>query len=156
MRKIILTIVLTISIITLASAQDYKTGIGLRGGLSQGITFKHFISEKTALEGLLSSRWRGFDITGLYEIHNVAFEVDNLKWYYGFGGHIGFWNGDYATWGTPGISYTVIGIDGILGIEYSFSEAPINIGLDWKPGFNLVGNSQFWGDGGAISIRYIF
>jgi len=156
MRKIILTVVLAISIVALTSAQDYKTGIGLRGGLSQGITFKHFIGEKAAFEGLLSSRWRGIDITGLYEIHNVAFEVDNLKWYYGFGAHIGFWNGDYAPWGTVNTSYTVIGIDGILGIEYSFSEAPINIGIDWKPGFNLIGNTDFWGDGGAISVRYIF
>ena len=156
MRKVVLTVILAISIVTLASAQDYNTGVGLRGGLSQGLTLKHFIGEKTAVEGLLSTRWAGFDITGLYEIHNVAFEVDQLKWYYGGGAHIGFWNGDNVTWGTDGTSYTVIGIDGILGIEYSFSEAPINIGLDWKPAINLVGYSGFWGDGGALSIRYIF
>ncbi|HAX94627.1 MAG TPA: hypothetical protein DCY25_11950, partial [Bacteroidales bacterium] len=74
------------------------------------------------------------------------------------GGHIGFWNGDntYDRWGDAGTNYTVIGIDGILGIEYNFEEVPINIGLDWKPAFNLTGYSGFWGDGGALSIRYIF
>ena len=156
MRKVILTAILAISIVALSSAQDYNTGIGLRGGLSQGLTLKHFVSSKAAFEGLLSSRWRGFDITGLYEIHNIAFEVDRLRWYYGGGAHIGFWNGDNVTWGDAGTSYTVIGIDGILGIEYSFSEAPINIGIDWKPAINLVGYTGFWGDGGALSIRYIF
>ena len=70
MRKIVLTFILAISIVTLANSQDYKTGVGLRGGLSNGLTVKHFISEKSAIEGLLSTRWRGFDITGLYEIHN--------------------------------------------------------------------------------------
>jgi hypothetical protein len=153
MRKIVLTFILALSIMTLANAQDYKTGIGLRAGFSQGLTFKHFLSEKAAIEGLLSTRWRGFDLTGLYEIHNQAFEVDRLNWYYGFGAHIGSYDASDVPWGTTG---AVVGIDGILGIEYNFSEAPINIGLDWKPAFNVIGNSQFWGDGGALSIRYIF
>jgi len=155
MRKTILTLVLAFSIVTLASAQEYKTGVGLRGGFSQGLTIKHFLGDKAAVEGLLTTRWGGFEITGLYEIHNTAFEVDRLKWYYGGGAHIGLWDGN-RSWGTLGTSYTVIGLDGILGIEYSFSEAPINIGLDWKPAINLVGYSGFWADGGALSIRYIF
>ncbi|MBK7133583.1 MAG: hypothetical protein IPH69_12410 [Bacteroidales bacterium] len=155
MRKTILTLVLAFSIVSLASAQEYKTGVGLRGGFSQGLTIKHFLGDKAAVEGLLTTRWGGFEITGLYEIHNTAFDVDRLKWYYGAGAHIGFWDGN-SSWGTLGTSYTVIGIDGILGIEYSFSEAPINIGLDWKPAINLVGYSGFWADGGALSIRYIF
>jgi hypothetical protein len=80
-----------------------------------------------------------------------------LRWYFGFGGHVGFWNGDYTRgWGDPGVGYTVIGIDGILGLEYSFSEVPINIGIDWKPAYNLSGYTGFWGDGGALSVRYIF
>lgn len=156
MRKLFLTLILSVSIVTLISAQEYKTGIGLRGGFSQGITLKHFVSEKAAFEGLLSTRWQGFDITGLYEIHGQAFEVEHLNWYYGGGAHIGFWNGNNVKWGTPGTSYTVIGIDGILGMEYSFSEAPINIGIDWKPSINLIGYTGFWGDGGALSIRYVF
>ena len=125
-------------------------------GYRRGLTLKHFVGSKAAFEGILSTRWSGFDITGLYEIHNIAFEVDRLRWYYGGGAHIGFWNGDNVTWGDEGSSYTVIGIDGILGIEYSFSEAPINIGIDWKPAINLVGYTGFWADGGALSIRYIF
>ena len=156
MRKIILTIVLTLCFVTLLSAQEYKTGIGFRGGFSQGLTLKHFVSNRTAFEGLLLTRWSGFGLIGLYEIHNQAFDVDHLNWYYGFGAHLGFWNGDYTYWGNPGTSYTVFGLDGIIGIEYSFAEAPINIGLDWKPAVNLVGYPGFWADGGAISIRFIF
>jgi len=155
MRKIVLTFILAISIVTLSSAQDYNTGVGLRGGCAQGVTLKHFVSSKAAFEGILSTRWAGFAVTGLYEIHNQAFEVDNLRWYFGGGAHIGFWNGSNVTWGDDD-QYVVIGIDGILGIEYSFTEAPINIGIDWKPAINIVGYTGFWGDGGALSIRYIF
>jgi len=149
-------VTLTLCIVALSSAQDYRTGIGFRGGFSQGLTLKHFVSNKAAIEGLLLTRWSGFGLVGLYEIHNQAFDVDRLRWYYGFGAHIGFWNGDYASWGTAGTSYAVFGLDGIIGIEYSFSEAPINLGIDWKPAVNLVGYPGFWADGGALSIRYIF
>jgi hypothetical protein len=156
MKKLIFTFLIALFLISNGYAQDYKTGIGFRGGLSNGLTVKHFIGQKSALEGLIASRWKGLEVTGLYEIHNQAFDTQRLNWYFGFGGHIGFWNGDDAKWGTPGTSYTVVGIDGILGVEYNFKEVPLNIGLDWKPAFNLSGYSGFWGDGGAISIRYIF
>ena len=85
----------------------------------------------------------------------MAFGVDHLNWYYGGGAHIGFWNGN-SSWGERDRAYTIIGIDGIIGIEYNFTEAPINIGLDWKPAINLTGYTGFWGDGGALSVRYIF
>jgi len=158
MKKIIVIFLIVFSLGSISYAQDYNTGIGLRGGFSSGLTVKHFIGSKSALEGILSTRWRGFQITGLYEIHNHFFDVERMKWYFGFGGHVGFWNGDYTHnyWGEPGTTYTVVGIDGILGLEYSFSEVPINLSLDWKPAFNFIGYSSWWADGGALSIRYIF
>ena len=158
MKKTILTLALAVIILIGVNGQDYKTGIGLRAGLTNGLTVKHFLNQKNAVEGILASRWRGFEITGLYEIHNQAFDVERLNWYYGFGGHIGFWNGNYTHnyWGEQGMTYTVVGIDGVLGLEYNFKAVPINLGLDWKPAFNIVGYSGFWGDGGALSIRYIF
>lgn len=157
MKKIVLIILIVFWVGLIINAQDYKTGIGARLGFDQGLTIKHFVSEKNALEFLLATRWRGFVLTGLYEIHNQAFNTEGLKWYFGFGAHVGFWNGDYTRgWGEPGKNYTVIGIDGILGLEYSFTEAPVNIGLDWKPAYNFGGYSGFWADGGALSIRFIF
>jgi hypothetical protein len=158
MKKIVITCFIVVCMFSVSFAQDYKTGIGLRGGFANGVTIKHFIGAKPAFEIILASRWRGLEITGLYEIHNQAFKTERLNWYFGFGGHVGFWNGDYTHryWGDPGTNYTVIGIDGILGLEYNFSEIPINIGLDWKPAFNVVGYTGFWADGGALSIRYIF
>jgi hypothetical protein len=158
MKKTILTLTLVIFISAITAAQDYNTGVGLRLGFTQGLTVKHFLSQRSAVEGLLATRWRGFEITGLYEVHNNAFDVERLNWYFGGGGHVGFWNGDNANGrlGDEGGNYTIVGIDGILGIEYNFKEVPINIGLDWKPEFNLTGYTGFWGDGGALSIRYIF
>lgn len=158
MKKIGFTFLLAICCFFTSNAQDYNTGIGLRGGFANGLTIKHFITPNAALEGIIASRWKGLELTGLYEIHGQAFKTQRMKWYIGFGGHVGFWNGDNTEkyWGDPDTSYTVIGIDGILGLEYNFIEVPINIGIDWKPAFNFYGYSGFWADGGALSIRYIF
>ncbi len=158
MKRIVVTAGLVVSIVFLSNAQDYGTALGLRLGYFNGVTVKHFVGEKAALEGILTTRWSGFNITGLYEIHNRAFDVDRLNWYYGFGGHIGFWDGRDVYWANDLDMHTVIGIDGILGIEYNFEEVPINLSADWKPAFNIVGieNDPFWVDGGALSIRYMF
>ena len=154
--KILVLAVLTSLFSLNLRAQDYVNAIGLRGGLSQGITFKHFISTTDAVEGILATRWGGFNITGLYERHMGAFDVERLYFYYGAGAHLGFWNGDANPWFDDNNSYTVLGIDGILGLEYVFTEIPFNIGLDWKPGFNLIGYTGFWGDELALSFRFMF
>jgi hypothetical protein len=142
-----------------AKSHDYNTGIGVRGGFFNGLTIKHFISDNVALEGLFTTRWGGFGVTGLYEIHKNAFDVPRLHWYYGLGGHVGFYDGrrTHKFWGDEDKrSYTVIGADFILGLEYNFQELPINLSVDWKPAFNFYGYSGFWFDDGAFSIRFIF
>ena len=158
MKKLLLSALVTIGITLAGNAQDYNTGIGLRAGFTNGLTVKHFLGQKAAIEGIFGTRWHGVELTGLYEIHNRAFDTDRLNWFFGFGGHVGFWDGDYTYtyWGERNNDYMVIGVDGILGLEYNFVEVPINLSIDWKPSFNIVNNHDFWADGGALSIRYIF
>jgi hypothetical protein len=138
------------------NAQDYVNSVGVRAGLSQGLTFKHFMTTNDAVEGLLATRWGGFNLTGLYERHTAPFDVDRLYFFYGAGAHLGVWNGDVTPWFDDNTSHVVIGIDGILGLEYVFSEVPFNVALDWKPGFNLIGYTGFWGDELALSLRFMF
>lgn len=155
MRKFLFILLLFVSS-QIVNAQDYTTGIGLRGGPSSGITIKHFVSDKVALEGIVSTRWGGWNITGLYEMTRSINKVDRLNWYYGVGAHIGSWNGDRNPWFTDKDDHLVIGADLILGIEYNFSEIPFNVSVDIKPAFNIIGYSGLWGDEGALSLRYIF
>lgn len=143
------------------NAQSYKTSLGLRMGLGYGLTVKHMLNQKSGVEGLFYSRWRGFNFTGLYEVHHSIPELDGLYWYVGGGAHIGVFNDRYYRgWGTynTGRTYNVIGIDGIIGLEYVFEDIPVNLSLDWKPAINLfgAGDNIFWGDSGALSARYIF
>ncbi|MEA3316420.1 MAG: hypothetical protein U9R54_00460 [Bacteroidota bacterium] len=156
---IAISIVLSFSALAQSGNKKLTNEIGVRGGVFNGITFKHFIDKENAFEGIVTSRWSGLGITGLYEKHKTAFETKNLYWYYGGGAHIGFWDGDNSDRFDESKYYTLIGIDGIIGLEYYIQEIPVSIGLDWKPCFNIIGSTGstgLWADGGALSIRYIF
>lgn len=157
MKKLFLVIAIALSA-SFSFAQDYQTAVGVRGGFPAGLTVKHFLSGDLAVEGLLHSRWGGFGVTGLLEKHAKAFDVDGLNWYYGGGGHIGFytWRKN-SPWDDEFNGTTmVIGVDGILGLEYNIGAIPINISVDWKPTVNFVGLSGPYFDNGALSVRYTF
>lgn len=156
MKKLFLVLVIVISLNLVARSQDYKTSAGLRAGVPYGLTIKHFMSENNAVEVLLASRWSGFVITGLYENEHWTGEYPGLNWFWGFGGHVGFW--DAGTNPRFNATYTgsAIGIDGIIGLEYTFDEIPLNLSLDLLPTVNLFGYSGWGGINSALSIRYVF
>jgi hypothetical protein len=126
-------------------SQIYTSAIGARLGNFSGLTVKHFLNEVNPIEGILSDGWLGHNrliLTGLYEYQKPINELGNLYWYVGFGAHIEFASG--------------FGVDLIGGFEYNFKDAPLSIGLDWKPAFNFIGNTNYWGGDLALSVRYIF
>ncbi|MGM0566994.1 MAG: hypothetical protein ACQESX_09590 [Bacteroidota bacterium] len=141
-----------------AAAQQYDKAIGIRGGLFNGVTYKQAISSDTYLEGIASFRWNGFMVTGLYEITQpIDSNAPGLDWYYGFGAHVGFYDdNENGPWDEGDFDGPMIGADGILGMEYTFGEVPVNLSLDWKPAINLFGYDGFWSDNVALSIRYTF
>jgi len=141
---------------------SYKTGIGLRGGFTSGLTIKHFVGGKSAIEGIIGSRWRGFSVAGLYELHTTPiFGVSNLALEYGVGGRLGYYNGYYYKWDHHGDSYyrsrsvMTLGVIGIFGLEYKFDKIPFTLGVDLLPYFDFVGGYNDFVDG-SLSFRYIF
>lgn len=146
---------------TASFAQNYKTGVGVRLGPSNGLSVKHFISSDAAIEGLLATRWGGFHIVGLYEKHQWIFNDPNLSFYYGGGGHVGVWDKNHRgpDWFFDDYyddDFIAVGVDGIVGIEYTFKEVPFNVSLDYKPAFNIVEHTGFWLDELGLSIRFTF
>ncbi len=131
------------------NSSSYTTALGVKVWDGGGISFKHFLSEQNALE-LIGYFWnRGTRITGLYEIHGPINNAPGLRWYIGPGAHIGFYNtkhGDGA----------FAGIDGVLGLDYKFKGAPINMSIDWQPSFEFGENRGFYGNWGGLGVRYTF
>lgn len=132
-----------------ANSSTYRTALGVKVWDGGGISLKHFFNDKHAGE-LIAYFWsRGIRFTGLYEIHGDISDVEGLKWYIGPGAHIGFYNTKYGDGG-------FIGIDGVIGLDYKFTGAPINISLDWQPSFEFGGDRGFVGSWGGLGIRYTF
>ncbi|HTN69400.1 MAG TPA: hypothetical protein VLZ33_08045 [Dysgonamonadaceae bacterium] len=150
------TFLITVLLLTMTStisAQYYKTGVGARIGFFNGLTVKHFVSPDNAVEGILNFRWDGVIITGLYEWQNRLPNAPGFDYYLGLGGHIGFFD-DYDWDDDDDDSATIVGVDLIIGLEYSIQAAPFTIGLDYKPAFNFIGNKRVWADGLALNLRY--
>ena len=130
------------------TGSDYRTALGVKF-YPTGVTLKHFVSAKNALEGLGYFYNEGFRITGLYEIHGNIANAGGLRWYVGPGAHIGFYNNKYG-------GATSLGVDGVLGLDYKINSAPINLSIDWQPSIEFGNNynNGFSGSWGGIAIRY--
>jgi membrane-bound acyltransferase YfiQ involved in biofilm formation len=156
MKKfIVLAFIIFSAISTQAQNEDYNNAIGLRGGMSLGVSFKHFFTNNTAIEAIVHSRWKGFEVVGLMEHHNEFLGQNGLKWYFGYGAHVGLYDNRVLD-SVNNDAVIVLGADGIVGIEFVIPNSPIAISADWKPYFNLIGYTGLYIDGGAISVRYVF
>jgi len=47
-------------------------------------------------------------------------------------------------------------VDGVLGLDYKISGAPINVSIDWQPSLNLIGHTYFEGGWGGLGVRFTF
>lgn len=151
MNKLLLLVALAaISFTSNAQSTNssYKNAIGVRLGSSvpaikSGITYKHFFG-KNAAEGILSFG-DGVAICGLYEFHKPFTTTENLQWFYGFGGYLGINNSENNFGGA-----------GIIGLDYKFTNIPLNLTLDWKPELNIVSKVGFEASGIGFSARFAF
>lgn len=127
---------------------NYSTAIGVKF-YPTGVTLKHFIKGKNALEGIAYFWNRGTRITGLYEIHNDVTSIGGLRWYVGPGAHVGFYNKKYYG------GSTYVGVDGVLGLDYKFKDIPFNVSIDWQPSLEFGDGAGFSGSWGGLALRYV-
>jgi len=161
MRKIFILAIILCLITGASQSQSrstngysYETALGVKVWDGAGISLKHFFNTKNAGE-LIGYFWsRGFRLTGLYEIHGPINGANGLRWYIGPGAHIGFYHARTNHFEDP--DGTFIGIDGVLGLDYKFRAAPINLSLDWQPSFEFGDGLGFSGSWGGLGIRYTF
>ena len=170
MKKIILSLAFLGSFLFIANfagaqsrsqnSSDYTMAAGLKfGPFESGFSFKYFTAQNTSLEGVLGFNNHGVVVTGLYEMDLPAFNVEGLKFYYGAGGHIGAeGSGDYDVLGNHEVyddSHLLIGIDGVLGLDYKIQGAPIAVSVDLDPRAELA-VGPFFDVGLALGLKYTF
>lgn len=141
---------LTVNAQLAVNTTEYTTAVGLRAGITSGVTVKHFLSDDRALEGIFGFWRNGVSGTFLYEIHQNAFAVPGLNWYYGGGVHVAvqtnrdydYRNNNYYYRNRRG--NFGLGVDGIFGIEYKIEPIPIAVSLDVKPFVEFDSKSNFF------------
>jgi len=145
MRRLLLLLVATF-VLGLSSneakAQDYSDAIGLRLGWPVGATYKHLFGGGHGIEAMFGYDYGG-DLSVLYEYHIEIPQVPGLRPIVGAGLDFQF---DHRFFG--------FGVDPIVGLDYKFSNAPINLTVDWRPTILLAPHVSFWAGFAALSVRY--
>jgi hypothetical protein len=159
MKKIlfIASFIFAFSFLTHSTAQaQYHNALGVRVGDYTGISFKTFIEEQRAVDLILgfksNSRYSGIRFTGLYQIHHPTdFQYGALSWFYGGGASVG------------GLDYKnidrnefLLSADGVIGLDYKFVDAPLNLSLDWKPALQFSPDVAFKAGQFGFSVRITF
>ena len=49
-----------------------------------------------------------------------------------------------------------LGVLGELGLEYRFNKVPIVLGLDWRPSFRIIDDTEFHFDRFGLNVRWVF
>jgi len=142
-----------------SSAPTYKAAIGIRLSSSQAIvnnsiSFKYFFQENRAIEALLSLG-DPLAIGALYELHKPIGAAEGLRWFYGGGAYVGFVK-TYNVNKDRNETIPNFGAQGVVGLDYKFSNIPLNLAIDWKPELNLVEDINFEPAAIGLTARFTF
>jgi len=113
-----------------------STGVGLGGGTTGGgISVKHFLSDKTAVQGVAGIAdlgGEGLQLSADYLLEQPVFgsaDVVDVAWNVGAGAGIGLSSsGDDLG----------LGVSGVAGLEFAFVPVPLDLVLEYRPTLALV------------------
>lgn len=159
MKKLfVLLLVSCIFCLNNVKAQPYKTALGVRlssaaANINNSISIKHFINEKTAIEGLFSFG-DPIALGALVEFHKPL-ASEGLSYYYGAGGYLSFVK-TFDPVKQKNETDPNFGAQGVIGLDYKFVNIPLNISLDWKPELNIVSDINFEPAAIGFTARFTF
>jgi hypothetical protein len=159
-KTIVLSMVLLMGTLVYGQINPHALGLRFGGGntVNTEFSYQRGLSSTNRLEadlGLRSDRYySAFSLSGIYQ---WVWEIESgLSWYAGFGAQLGAWswNNKYVGSDDDGTWLSVLGQ---IGIEYNFTEIPIQLSLDTRPSiglFNYNSDLGYWDL--ALGIRYTF
>ena len=159
MKKISPIFILFVSI-NMSYSQQYNTSLGIKADYSSvnlgyaELSVKHFLTEQDAFEINAGGGQRFLWMQAMYLRSQPM--IKDIDWYFGGGVDGGYWattsggrediEGQHGFW---------TGIDGVVGIEYTFDVVPINLAIDTGPTFRVIPDLKF-GWNAALAFRYAF
>jgi hypothetical protein len=103
-----------------------------------------------------------------HTIDKAASEAGKLDWYLGFGGQFRyqsyFFDYRYKVEGDPDWHYVAdkhvvdydLGADGVVGLEYTFSKAPVSVFLDFTLFMEVIDDPFLFNGQTGLGVRYNF
>lgn len=151
MRKTIFVVfILNIIFISHLNAQGNGFGVGIIAGEPTGISGKLWLGGSNALDMAVAWSFKGDGNVLLqadYVWHSfnlIVVSSGKLPLYFGIGGRVIFQKND-----------TNLGIRVPVGLDYMFSDAPVDIFLEAVPILDLTPSTDL-DFGGGIGVRYWF
>jgi hypothetical protein len=90
----------------------------------------------------------------LVEFHKPL-AAAGLTYFYGAGGYLAFVK-TYNPTKQKNETDPNIGAQGVIGLDYKFSNIPLNLSLDWKPELNIVTDINFEPAAIGFTARFTF
>jgi hypothetical protein len=138
--------------------QQYAVAIGIKGGRhyngGASLSLKHFVKSNGAFEWNLGGGKNDLWLQGLFEMNYPL--KKGVEWYWGLGADVGTWRNGFQFFSKPNQSYysgVWTGVEGVIGWEYTFKQAPINLAMDIGPTFRMY---PYFGATicGGMALRY--
>ncbi len=129
--------------------QGGDLGLGFVAGDPSGISAKIWLSDANALDLIagFSVQEDWISLHADYVWHEFSLfpvNVGQLPLYYGMG-----------VWTAIAKHAPALGARGVVGIEYLFSKAPLDVFLELGPGASLLPSTRF-GMSGGLGMRFFF
>ena len=141
MKKVVAILVAVFAFVAVASAQP--RALGIRGAYGAELSYQH-----NAGPGFLEADLGFVGGRGLY----VSAVYDFI---FGSAGVANFYVGPCVMVGLHNYIAPDVAVVGQLGVEFEIPSFPLNISVDWRPGFSFMYSHFVWSTFG-LGIRYRF
>lgn len=149
MKKVVLVLFFAIGALSLSQAQEV------------GIRFGDALGNNVALDAVFSTGefnrihadltfGNGIGAEALWDFIYRPLGGEAFNWYAGVGPSL--FIGDYGN----DVDVFLLGVAGEIGLEYRFNSVPIVLGLDYRPVFILIEETDFDAGGFGFNVRWNF
>jgi len=144
MKRILLVATLTIITLGIANAQELGLRFGQVSGGNIAVDGIFSTGQFSRIHADVSFGSGGVGIDALWDFLYRPLGDEAFNWYVGAGPYT--FIGDNFD----------LGIAGEIGLEYRFKGAPLVLGGDWRPYFEIIDETNFHAGGFGLNIRWVF
>lgn len=144
MKRVILLLAFVVLAVAGMEAQEVGIRFGGYDGSNVAIDGVFAAGQFSRIHADVSFYSGGMGIDALWDFIYKPLGEEAFNWYVGAGPYLGFGNSDFD-----------LGVKGEIGLEYRFN-FPMALGIDWRPGLEIVDNTKFFAGGFGLNVRYIF